>query len=255
MKRMFICQEGDSHNKFWSAERSGTSVHIEWGRIGMSNSKTQDKDFDSVSSAEDFITKKSGEKLKKGYVESNEEKLTEEKETAQALGWQSKINKLEWVWTNSDPEYGRNITINIQKDYTENCYALVEIVNSWSKEVSQVLVGTGKNKNKSFGVRIANRIVDSIEANITSAQSNFIEGVRTVIRRLNLKVVEVIKHQFGGVGTRFLDLGDDDETDNAPVVVAKKAEKTKFVAAVNDSSASNQVIGMFAAMGNRVLDI
>jgi predicted DNA-binding WGR domain protein len=72
--------EDDNSHKFWQADNEttfdpsrpgglpGDIVWVSWGRIGSNGQKAKPRNFNSVESAEGFITKKTKEKLAKGYV-------------------------------------------------------------------------------------------------------------------------------------------------------------------------------------------
>ena len=65
--RRFELSEGKS-DKFWQASREGTSLRVEYGRIGT-HGQAQDKSFSSAEAAQSELDKLIREKLKKGYRE------------------------------------------------------------------------------------------------------------------------------------------------------------------------------------------
>lgn len=68
--RYFEFKDNNS-NKFWTAEISGTSVNVSYGKIGTDGQK-QVKEFSSKADAAKFLEKKINEKLREGYVEKKE---------------------------------------------------------------------------------------------------------------------------------------------------------------------------------------
>jgi|GEM_PF-7083638 predicted DNA-binding WGR domain protein len=77
----YECTEGN-HNKYWEYEepiRHGSSwgVRVTWGKIGTVGG-TQEKIFESLNAAEDFITDKIYEKETKGYREVSQQSTRHE---------------------------------------------------------------------------------------------------------------------------------------------------------------------------------
>jgi predicted DNA-binding WGR domain protein len=66
-KRRFEFSEGTS-NKFWTIERSGKTVTVNFGKIGT-DGQTKPKDFPNEAAAQKEYDKLIAEKTKKGYVE------------------------------------------------------------------------------------------------------------------------------------------------------------------------------------------
>ena len=79
------------------------------------------------------IQKLVGEKLRKGYEESSEQDLRAEVKTAQTIGHKNKIARLEWVSLK-----GR--IMSVLSDYDPSKYVYVEVMDSWSREVTRLLI-------------------------------------------------------------------------------------------------------------------
>lgn len=60
-----------NNNKFWYGEaRADGTYFAQWGRVGAEAGQTQEKSFGSAYAAEDYLDRKMGEKLRKGYTEA-----------------------------------------------------------------------------------------------------------------------------------------------------------------------------------------
>ncbi len=122
----------DQHNKYWQYRVEGLSVHVSWGRIG-GNSDSQVKTFSNPASLHAFVDGKVSEKLRKGYREASETELKKEAQTAKSLGIENKIKRLLWVDLKSK-------TLALLNNYDPSKYIYVEVLNSWSKEVTRLLL-------------------------------------------------------------------------------------------------------------------
>lgn len=58
----------DKSNKFWRARTKGSTLYINWGRIGTAG-QTQEKEFDSPAEATASLEKQADGKRRKGYVD------------------------------------------------------------------------------------------------------------------------------------------------------------------------------------------
>lgn len=122
----------DQHNKYWQYRVEGLSVHVSWGRIG-GNSDSQVKTFSNPASLHAFVDGKISEKLRKGYREASETELKKEAQTAKSLGIENKIKRLLWVDLTGK-------TLALLNTYDPSKYIYVEVLNSWSKEVTRLLL-------------------------------------------------------------------------------------------------------------------
>lgn len=242
-KKILICQESN-HNKFWSYETSttnsnvATTATIKWGRLGGS-SQQQIKTFPNEFKMMAFLNDKVSEKIQKGYKEVNAEKLNEEVKVAEELGQQYKVSSINWV---------AKIGNKLKKvtEYDADKFVLVEIMNSWTKEIQTLLIS-----KTTSGVIDGYSHSTGMYDNFYTSNNHFVEAVRNYLKKLFTKVKEIVHTvAAGAVGVRKLDLGFATHT---------AVEEEKYVEEVsqkiNDSSASKQVIATFAAMGNRLLDI
>src|SRR5260370_40247926 len=122
----------DQHNKYWQYRVEGLRVHVSWGRIG-GKSDSQMKTFSSPGSLHAFIDDKVSEKLRKGYREASETELKKEAQTAKSLGIENKIKRLLWVDL-------KGKTLPLLSNYDPSEYIYVELLNSWRKEVTRLLL-------------------------------------------------------------------------------------------------------------------
>jgi predicted DNA-binding WGR domain protein len=238
-EKTFLCQEAQ-HNKFWSHDTNGNNVIVKWGRVGGS-SQSKEHTFSSPSSRDAFIADKVAEKIKKGYREIDQQKKQEETETAQDLGTQFKINRIEWV-----DRKGKDL--NIISNYDPSRFVYVEILNSWSKEVVRLLL----NKTETYkidGIAQSDRTISC--GQIFASADRFAGAVRRYLQRIAQKVqVAVVKF---GASIRVLDLGDDEGTTTAIADMAAMAPDWSSL--VGEAGASSQVVNRMAGLGCRVLDI
>lgn len=235
-EEIYVCKEGSS-NKFWSHTITGNSVLIKWGRLGLAG-ESQVKEFPTASALQRFLDGKIKEKVKKGYTKTTMEEKKAEEKTAQQLGHQYKINLIKWV------EKRDNRLIELL-NYDSKQFVYVEVLNSWSKEVTRLLL----NKKDSWqieGVAFSNREIE-FEDIRQIGSTNFVVAIRDVLKKMFAKVA-VVAVKFAAVGARLLDLGNDEEVEASPQVA-------EIYTAVQDTTVSKQVVAVFAAMGNRVLDL
>ena len=239
---MFHCVEG-SANKFWSYEKNGTDVVVKWGRCGLSGQSLVQQ-FGSSAAADAFIAQKVREKIRKGYKQVTQEEMKKQVDLAKELGWQHKIDKLKWGRLNEGKQ-----EILLTRDYDEEQYVYVEILNSWTKDRVRLLLG----KNKSYyidGVAFQDQTVAYSTLRNASSSDSFVTGVRGYLKRLSDRIVEVVKVKIGSFG-RKLNLGLGTEPSTA---VAEEVEESVFTAVGESSSAvSEEVIGQIAQLGSRKL--
>lgn len=249
-KVTYICSEGTS-NKFWEYEIvDEKTVRICWGRVGLAGQQ-QVKKLTSSYARDRFIDEKTSEKIGKGYQLVTEEKKQQETEIAQTLGFRYKIQRLEFIgnaWAGHNGE-----RISFSNDYSPLNGVFVEILQSWDKSSSYLLIG----KNRTVQFRTAKAVTNGVEIGSPleyGADDNFVQGVRKLLKTLKETVQEVFI-QFGTIGDRVLSL--DDDTDDMPEVVQKRNQMKEAMKTVAAKSAgfSDQVVNKFAALGNRELEI
>jgi len=243
-KHNYVCQE-DHHNKSWSYEEIGSDqVRIQWGRVGETGQE-QIKDFGSQSARDRFIDKKVAEKEAKGYKLVTSEQLQQEVKTAQELGTQNKIGRIQWV-----SRMGNNLTFIGNYDPTR--YVYVEILNSWTKETTRLLLNKTDSLILEGEIQEEGRKIKFGRADVASGEGHkFVEAVRAYLKRLYSKVKEVMSVKFAAIGARKLNLGDDeDENEQSVAPVMQEVYST-----VAEAGASQQVVAKFAALGHRVLDL
>lgn len=238
MAEIYI-NSSEAHNKFWSYDIDGMNVHIKWGRIGGSSDE-QIKSFNTNSEVLAFINKKVREKEKKGYSKETKEKLKKETKTAQALGHQNKINRMLWV-SKSD-----NVLTQIS-NYDPNEYVYVEILNSWTKSMTRLLLSKEKTWMIEDGVSEYGRNIGF--GKITElGMSMFADAVRAVLKEMAEVVAELLKTvKFAAGGVRNL-FDDEDFTQPA-------SELETALASLDTSGFDASVVHKFAAMGSRSLEL
>ena len=227
------------HNKFWSYEIDGNKALIKWGRIGGS-SQAQTKSFSSSSEVMAFVNKKVREKERKGYKKESKEKLKKETKTARALGHQNKIKRMLWVSRD-----GNRLT---QIDaYDPGQYVYVEILNSWSKEMTRLVLSKENTWMITGGISESNRSIGC--NNMTKlGYSAFASAVRTVLKEMAEVIAAALKTvKFGAGGVRNL-FDDEDFTQHA-------AELNEALAEIDTSAFDASVVSTFAAMGARSLEL
>lgn len=240
--RHFVNKTGSS-NKFWSVNPiSDTSCEVRWGRIGQEGQKPQIKEFSSSYAMQRFIEKKVAEKLGEGYTEVSQDNLQKEKETAQGLGSQYKINRMEFVAN----QMGKSFTFG--KGYIPENGVVVEIVNSWSKDASYLFL-TKKDSWRLDGVSFQGQGCTCTRM-AEADEDSWVKTIRKVLRDIAQEVVKIATQAFAAVGTRSLNLGDDDEDQAAVQEVVSQAHKLSSASSVGD-----QLLLKFACMGARSLEL
>lgn len=237
MAEVVYINNQSQHNKYWSYEINGTDVHVKWGRIG-GTSDEQVKSFKSNAEVQKFVNKKVREKEKKGYKKESKQKLQKETKTAHALGHQNKIKRMLWV---SKAESKLTQIDN----YDPNQYVYVEILNSWSKKMTRLLLSKDTNWMIKGSVTEMNREIHA--GNLTKlGYSSFAEAVRTVLKEMAEVIAEALKTvKFGAGGVRNL---FDDDAQPAPSV-------SEALASIDTSGFDSSVVHTFAAMGARTLEL
>ena len=97
MDKILICKEGSS-NKFWGYKKDPNNydVEVRWGRIGLEGQK-QIKNFHTSWKRDDFIDKKTGEKIDERYKEVTIDEFNLETSIAKTLGVGSKVDEMCFV--------------------------------------------------------------------------------------------------------------------------------------------------------------
>jgi len=162
----------DQSNKFWRYTfLAGNEVQVEWGRIGLAG-QSQNKNFNSSWERQRYIEKMVAEKIGKGYEESSEDGLKAEVKTAQTLGHKNKIRRMEWVDLK-----GR--TLHILKAYDPKRYIYVEVMDSWSKGVTRLLISRNENWEIRGSISEASRRISFDDRGaVFGEKMNFVEAVR-----------------------------------------------------------------------------
>lgn len=233
---IFINRENQS-NKYWKYEVNGLTVHVSWGRIG-GTTESQVKTFSSHGSMHDFINTKVSEKLRKGYREASENELHKEVQTAKSLGIENKIQRLLWVELS-----GR--TLRLLNAYDPAKYVYVEVLNSWSKEITRLLLSRSGSWQLNDSISEFDRTISfETKRPVSGERERFANTVRQMLRDMAVTVTEALKTvKFAAVGARNL---FDSETSAADV-----PELDEIVAPGFD----RQVISKFAALGQRMLEL
>lgn len=228
----------DQHNKWWRYEVQGSTVSVSWGRIGALKFETQEKSFRSPHERDRFIDGKIREKEAKGYLLTTDEDLKKEEKTARALGIENKIKRLDWVDM-------KGKTLTRLGGYDPEKYIYVEVLNSWSKKVTRLLL----SRTESW--ELGDSIVE-FDRKLTFSQrtpvhhSQFADAVRQMLRDLAGTVTKALKTvQAAALGVR--NLLDDDSTP----IATPAFELPEFESADVD----RQVVMQFAALGVRNLEI
>jgi predicted DNA-binding WGR domain protein len=235
---IYVNQE-QQHNKMWSYEINKLSVLIKWGRVGLSP-QSQTKTFSNSYERDNFIQKKISEKEAKGYQKVSADKLAKEQETAQAIGWQYKINNINWTVRIGDGRF------QVTKECESNAYALVEILQSWSKEKQYIIL------NKQEAYRINNGVYFNHESKpidaVEISNDSFVQGIRAAIFDMFEKVAKAIVKfaSVAAIGNRKLMLGNDEEEE---IMIFSKTMESATI--------SQQVIAKItiAKLGNRTLKL
>lgn len=230
-------------NKFWEYDINGMSVTVRYGRVGR-KAQAKTHNFGSSYDRDIFISKIVKQKEKKGYVLSSKKALKEEIVTAKLLGTQYKISRMEFV-----SQKGRKLTrIN---NYDPKKWVYVEVLNSWKKDITRLLLSKTESFLITGGVTEAGRTI-TYGTKKSGQGSSFIGGVRSVLRRLSEQLVEVIKTvKFAAMGSRKL-FDDDDETGADP---SYAASMSLVLDQVDTAGIDTSVVSRFASVGARVLEL
>ena len=199
----YICQE-DNHNKVWEYLVQGANVVYKWGRLGAAmQSKT--KSYTSSYAAQSDVSKLVSEKLNKGYKAVSDEVVEKEVKLARMLGTGCKIGKMKFVSVK-----GKNMVS--LREYDPAQYVYVEILNSYTRQVTSYLL----NKEKSW--QLYNVVSgggpmsfgQQVETNLST-----VKAVRTYLKDMFRKVeVAIAKATVGvGAGLGMRKLFDDEEMD------------------------------------------
>jgi predicted DNA-binding WGR domain protein len=233
---IFINRENQS-NKYWKYEVNGLSVHVSWGRIG-GTSESQVKTFCSQGSMHAFISDKVSEKLRKGYRDASENELQKEVQTAKSLGIENKIQRLLWVELS-----GR--TLRLLNAYDPAKYVYVEVLNSWSKEVTHLLLSRSGSWQLSDSISEFDRTISfDTRRPVSGERERFANTVRQMLREMAVTVTKALKTvKFAAVGARNL---FDSEASEAEVPELNEIAAPGF---------DRQVISKFAALGQRTLEL
>jgi predicted DNA-binding WGR domain protein len=228
-------------NKYWEYTINGNTVIVKWGRVG-GKGQTKTHRLGSSYEAQSKVNSLIKSKLKKGYTLSDEKEMKEETKTARMLGIQYKISRMLFV-----SQKGNKLTQISQ--YDPKKYVYVEILNSWKKDITRLLLTKTDSYLITGGVTESNRTITY--GHKTSTSGRFVNGVRGVLRRLSEQLVEVIKTiKFAAVGARKL--FDDDDDDSAPL---QTQTLNLALAQVDSTGVDTAVVSKFASMGARVLDL
>ena len=233
---IFINRENQS-NKYWKYDVNGLSVHVSWGRIG-GTSESQVKAFSSQGGMHAFISDKVSEKLRKGYRDASENELKKEVQTAKSLGIENKIQRLLWVELS-----GR--TLRLLNGYDPAEYVYVEVLNSWSKEITRLLLSRSGSWQLSDSISEFDRTISfDTRRPVSGERERFANTVRQMLRDMAVTVTEALKTvKFAAVGTRNL---FDSETGGVEAPELDQIAAPGF---------DRQVISKFAALGQRTLEL
>ena len=238
---VWTCKEEHS-NKRWGYEIiNPTDVKVSWGRIGL-DGESQVKSFGSSAERDRFIAKKTKEKEDKGYKKEEEKRLEREVVAAKMLGTQFKIQRFEFVYRVESTKKAA-AELNIISEYNDQQYIYVEVLNSWSKEMSRFLFST-KESLEIDNVSESNRKIFC--GSLRSVASDFVRGVRAYLKFLSEKIVEAIQRRAVGLTSRKLSF------DGAPVsdsLVASAA--TSFANEIDEEI--SQATGAAKAVVSRLL--
>lgn len=243
-KENYICSEKQS-NKFWGYTVNNKEVFVKWGRMGIDNFCSKNYYFDNSYDRDEFINKKVSEKLKKGYKKVNDTKLKDESNLAKILGNRNKIKRILWVRKNGNK-------LEELPNYNHNEYIYVEILDSYKKNISRFIL----NQNDSWEIYDSiieqNGVITYGSMGKVDIFNKFVRGIREVLKKLSLEIVEIISaRQFGTIGKRNL-FGFETEKNNSNKNedIFENAIKNIDTSMVDDS-----VISKFASLGKRALII
>lgn len=231
-------------NKFWSYEvldEGNGEVKFAWGRIGL---KGQEKtEVCGTSSAmQRKIDQKIAEKVRKGYVLSDEKDMKKETKKANILGHQFKIQRVEYV---AKRKKGR---LAILQNYDPKHHIYVEVEQCWTREVKRFLLAKEGSEIIEDVAEVKGEraiVYDTISKTFDSLAGRVREALRDVARQ----VQEVIK-KVAALGARKLAL------DDGPIQI-NATQMGDVYEQVSGSSGgiSKQAVTKFAALGRRKLDL
>ena len=247
--RYFICQ-GAQHNKFWKYVIEGSTVTYSHGRIG-GHTTVDSKTYGTPIEAKREANKKANKKMKPGsskvpYTESTEERLGEETQVADALGNRHKIQELHFIEDRSK----NKIKLTKNAGYDSDQGVLVKIMDSWSKEEFYLIVAKGYDRQFSICSVTKNGLMASV-SKPTYAKSNFVQGIRTALMQMQKVVMEALGAvTFAAVGLREIEV-DGNMAATAQLTMDRVIDDL----AISAPAISSQVIGQFASLGDRMLEI
>lgn len=105
MKRIFINQTGNS-NKYWTIEQFDNKYLVQWGKLGT-DGRSNEKEFSTKDVCSKEIEKLIKEKIRKGYLETNdltnipEKQIPEYKSMDEKVFWEI-IASFNWKKTGDD---------------------------------------------------------------------------------------------------------------------------------------------------------
>lgn len=244
LSQTYICSE-DQHNKFWSYELQGSNVLYRWGRVGTPGQQKL-KSYGTALGAQMEVDKLIGEKKTKGYTLVTKQKLAAETKVAKGLGAQYKISKMLFV----SKKLG-NVLTPLSK-YDPHQFVYVEVLNSWSKEITRLLFSKAENFVITGGYTEINKQMTfgSIRgAGYSGRELDFCVTVREVLKTIAGQVSEAVKNiqKFAAMGVR--NLGDDD-LEVSTTDLSQITQEVSFSASVDTS-----VISKFASLGMRTLEL
>ena len=233
-----------SHNKFWSYDINGGTVIYKWGRVGRT---PQSK---AKSYSEGDHQKLIQEKLKKGYKPSSKEKLKDEVATAQEMGTQYKIKSIQFVRRDAP----NSLTLHRLDRYDPKHHVLVEIINSWKKNITRLLLSKDETLEVVGGVtQVGDRIGINQVTTPYGASHSFATAVRSYLKRLSAAVTAVVKKvAFAALGRNLF---GDDEEENADAMSANadaigaSSSYAEAISSIDSSGVDSSVISTFASMG------
>jgi len=136
-------------------------------------------------------------------------------------------------------------TLALLSNYDPSKYIYVEVLNSWSKEVTRLLLSRSGSWQLGAGISEYDRTISFSARNPVSGEGErFANTVRQMLRDMAVTVAAALKTvKFAAVGARNLfDSGTGDE--EAPELADLAAP-----------GFDRQVISKFAALGQRCLDL
>lgn len=234
---IYKCQT-EQHNKWWEYQINGLTVTYRWSRIGATKIDSTVKTFSSSAAMHAHIAAKVREKEGKGYVLSDAEDLANEFKTAQALGVENKIQRLLWV----DRKGKRLNKINA---YDPDRYIFVEILNSWSKAVTRLLLSRTQSWVLEGSITEMGQTIAIGDINPVHGKAiQFAQAVRQKLKEMAEVVTSVFKTvKVAALGARNL----FDDNDQPTVAI----DMTQFT----NKGMNTQLVSKFAALGTRALEL